>query len=482
MRDRRKTLITIIAVAVVALGTGVGLSQLIMSPADAAAEREAPEAGPITVPVEIRELESRIVTRGDASFAGAMEVSLEVGGLGGTPIVTGMVPERGDEVTETGVLLEVTGRPVIALRGELPMYRTLRPGMTGPDVEQLEQTLERLGFDPGTVDDSYTAATSRAVEDLYDEVGYEPPAPDEQAQAELDAAQDAVDAADDQVRQAQNALDDASQGPSDWELLQAEQEVEQAEIALEQAQDTGDEGQITQAENQLELAELRLKDLKAGPDTSQQEDALDDARGRLAEAISARDEAAVAAGTPVPVTEVFYLSTLPRRVDVVNVEVGDTAESAVMSVSGADMVVNATVSVDEAELLTEDMTAQIDLPTGETVEAAITEIGDVSNEGEGRPGVTVRLEPQDLTAEQTEMLRGGNVRVVVPVSSTEGEVLAVPIAALTAGSGGEERVEVERDGDYVLQQVEVGLTADGFAEVEPVDGELAEGDLVVVGQ
>lgn len=33
-----------------------------------------------------------------------------------------------------------------------------------------------------------------------------------------------------------------------------------------------------------------------------------------------------------------------------------------------------------------------------------------------------------------------------------------------------------------LVEVEVGLTAQGYAEVSAVDGELAEGDLVVVGE
>jgi multidrug efflux pump subunit AcrA (membrane-fusion protein) len=482
MQDRRKTLIIIVAVAVVALGVGVGLSQLIMSPADAAAERAAPEAGAITVPVELRALESRIVTRGDAAFAGAVDVTLEVGGLGAPPIVTGRVPERGDELAEGDVVLEVTGRPVIALQGELPMYRALRPGMTGPDVEQLEQTLERLGHDPGTVDDSYTAATASAVEDLYDEVGYEAPAPDPQAEAELAAAQDAANAADDAVDQAEDALDAAAEGPSTAEVLQAEQAVADAEFALEQAQDSGTDQEIAQAETQLELAELNLKDLKAGPDTSEQKDGLDDARARLSDAITARDEAAVAAGTLLPITEVVYIATLPRRVDVVNVQVGATVEGAVMSVSGADMVITAMVSVAERDLLSEEMVAQIDLPTGEAVEATIAEIGEVAQEGEGQGSVPIRITPHDLTAEQTEMLRATNVRVEIPVSSTEGEVLAVPLAALTAGPGGESRVEVDREGESVLVEVEVGLTADGFAEVSPVDGQMAEGDLVVVGQ
>jgi multidrug efflux pump subunit AcrA (membrane-fusion protein) len=68
------------------------------------------------------------------------------------------------------------------------------------------------------------------------------------------------------------------------------------------------------------------------------------------------------------------------------------------------------------------------------------------------------------------------------VSSTAGEVLAVPLAALTAGPGGEARVEV-LDGDTgTLVEVTTGLAADGFVEVSAVDGDLGAGDRVVVGQ
>jgi multidrug efflux pump subunit AcrA (membrane-fusion protein) len=79
--------------------------------------------------------------------------------------------------------------------------------------------------------------------------------------------------------------------------------------------------------------------------------------------------------------------------------------------------------------------------------------------------------------------------VSIPVGATEGDVLSVPLAALTAGPGGESRVEVvdgdPRDGDRAetrLVTVETGLAADGAVEIRPTGGDLGEGDLVVVGR
>jgi hypothetical protein len=109
--------------------------------------------------------------------------------------------------------------------------------------------------------------------------------------------------------------------------------------------------------------------------------------------------------------------------------------------------------------------------------------------GEGDARWTVELEPAPLTPEQVAELQGANVRVRIPVGATDGDVLAVPLAALTAGPGGESRVEVvdgdPRDGAQAetrLVVVETGLAAQGAVEVRPVDGDLEEGDLVVVGR
>lgn len=92
--------------------------------------------------------------------------------------------------------------------------------------------------------------------------------------------------------------------------------------------------------------------------------------------------------------------------------------------------------------------------------------------------IYVEIAPEEIPEE----IVGHNVRVTIPVSSTGGEVLAVPAAALSATADGSSIVQVEEsDGTLRTVTVEAGLAAEGLVEVEPTDGALAEGDLVVVG-
>jgi len=428
IRSRRRTLLFTAGIAVVALVAGLVAGQFIRSPADAASRAEAPDASVITVPVERRVLETEIRTRGDAAFAGSVEITLELGGLETPPVVTGHVPERGDEIAEGEPLLEVVGRPILALAGELPMYRSLSPGMSGPDVTQLKQTLRRLGLNPGADDDRYTWATGEAVAELFRRAGYQPPQPDPAVAADLQAAQEALTAAEDELAAAEDALAalaDAEPEPPEAELAEARRRVERAKEAREGARRDHTEAQSR-------------------------------------------------AGTPLPISEVYYLPTLPRHVDSVGVARGDLAEGVVMSVSSSDLQIT-TGDLSEADraALTEGMAATLHLPTGEVV-GTVVEVA-----------AAAVIEPPDLTGEEIDaLLEQGNILVVIPVESTGGEVLAVPLAALTAGPDGESRVEVQRAGAPTteLVAVEVGLVAQGYAEVTAVDGELAEGDLVVVGE
>jgi hypothetical protein len=475
VNTRRRTLLVTAGVAVAALFVGLGAGQFIRSPADAASRAETPDASAITVPVESRVLESKISTRGDAAFAGATEIELSLGDLASPAVVTGQVPQRGDELEEGEPLLEVIGRPILALAGELPMYRTLRPGMSGPDVKQLKQTLRRLGLDPGADDDQYTVVTGQAVAALFQRAGYPAPEPDEDVAAEVAAAQDAVDAAQDALTAAEQALTAAGSGPTESERVAAQNRVDAAKRALETAEQDGDKNAIADARAELKQAEADQRELLAGPDTSDQRAARDSARSELDSAQAALSEAQGKAGTPLPVSEVYYLESLPQRVDDVSVSRGDLADGPVITVSGAGLQITARLSDSDRAQVTEDQPVLLDLPWGEGT-GTITGF----TESDDRPVALIVVD--DLTAEEEDQLRGENIRVTVPLSSTDGEVLAVPLAALTAGPSGASRVEVQRDGETDLVEVEVGLVADGYAEVRAVDGSLGAGDLVVVGR
>lgn len=426
-KSRRQVLVGVSAVAAVSLGVGVAAGSRITSPEDAAAKTAPPEASQITVPVESKALSSKVVGRGDASFDGAVNIRVETSGLTTPAIVTGKVPAVGSTLTEGKALLEITGRPVIGLAGVLPMYRTLSPGSKGPDVLQLEQTLDRLGLDPGTVDDKYDGDTARAVERLYEKAGYDAPEPDERLEQEAESAKKNVDAMKKALRQAQAALKQA-------------------------------------------------KDAKA-PQTSVQQGAVDDAAENLADAKDALAEAQFKAGTPLPVSEVSYVKTLPRRVDDVKVERGGTVNGVVMSASGASLVVTVKVDAQTAERLKAGMAASLDLGDGTAVAGKVRRVTKNGDQYD------VVVAPNALTARQLSLLRDANVRVTIPVQSTSGKVLAVPVAALSSGPDGGSRVEVLRDGKVELVPVKVGLSADGFAQVTPTgDATLAAGDQVVVGR
>ncbi|GAA1109903.1 hypothetical protein GCM10009630_03660 [Kribbella jejuensis] len=425
-KSRRRVLVGVAGVAVVSLGIGVAAGSRITSPEDAAAKTAPPSASQITVPVAKKVLSSKVVGRGDASFDGAVNIRVETSGLTTPAIVTGKVPAVGSTITEGKALLEITGRPVIGLAGVLPMYRTLSPGSKGPDVLQLEQTLDRLGYDPGTVDDEYTLDTSAAVEKLYDAAGYDPPEPDERFTQAVDQAKKQVDAAKKQLRQAQS----------------------------------------------------QLKAAKAAhaKDTSVQQGAVDDAEQNLSDAKTTLNDAEFKAGTPLPVSEVVYVKTLPRRVDDVKVERGGTVNGVVMSASGASLVVTVKVDAETAQRLKAGMAASLDVD-GTPVAAKVRRVSKNGTQYD------VVVAPNALTASQLAVLRDANVRVTIPVKSTSGKVLAVPLAALSSGSDGASRVEVLRNGQVELVPVTVGLSADGFAQVTPKgDAKLSEGDQVVVGK
>lgn len=131
----------------------------------------APEAiATGTAAVEKRTLAQRLTLDGALTYVGDAQL---VAGRAGT--ITEL-PQAGATVRVGQVLWRVDDVPVPLLAGRLPQWRRLVAGMSdGPDVEQLEENLTRLGHAPAggmTVDEKFTSATAAAVKRWQKSLGH----------------------------------------------------------------------------------------------------------------------------------------------------------------------------------------------------------------------------------------------------------------------------------------------------------------------
>jgi multidrug efflux system membrane fusion protein len=88
-----------------------------------------------------------------------------------TPGTITWLPETGQALSRSQALYKVNNKPTSIMYGALPAYRRLAVDSEGPDVLQLEQNLENLGYTGFTVDDEYTSATATAVEEWQEDHG-----------------------------------------------------------------------------------------------------------------------------------------------------------------------------------------------------------------------------------------------------------------------------------------------------------------------
>ncbi|CAH0184132.1 hypothetical protein [Microbacterium foliorum] len=477
-----RTLWIVALCAVLSLVVGLLVGRFLISPAEAG---ETPDPGLVTVPVEFGPLSNDVTLRADVGYADAVDVTIDT--TGGGSVVTGAVPEVGATLDPLSIALEIEGRPVIVLPGELPAYRTLRIGVSGPDVLQLKQSLVSIGIDAGDVTSNlFDQATANAVGQLYAQAGYPAPSPEEGAEETVRSAEEGVRAAEDGVQQAQQALNLAGAGPSKLESWQADVNVAAAEQALAAARAGAEGTSVQEAEWALQTARLERDQLWAAKNTGAESAALESARAQVDSAAQTLETARQSVLPFLPSSEVLFLTELPRRVDAVNVSRGTSISGAVMTVSGATVRLTGAAAEADARLLKAGGEGTFELPDGTEHRAVIVEL----NPGkDNKARWEVLFEPDPLTPEQITQLQGANVRVRIAVGATEGDVLSVPLAALTAGPGGESRIEVAEsdprkgdDTDTRIVVVETGLAAKGAVEVTPVDGELDEGDLVVVGK
>ncbi|GAA4223202.1 hypothetical protein GCM10023075_15860 [Streptosporangium album] len=223
----------IVAGVVVIAGAGWAVGTRLRSPADEAASRRPPRPSLVTSPVVRKKLTSTVAVSGTLAYGSPLPVTLAgvVGGTAENQRVT-RAPRPG-KITEGSVLMEVNGRPVFALRGKVPMHRTMAAGTAGADVKQLQTALRRLGFG-APVTGVFDSATTVAVQRWYAKRGYVAQEPDLTAKQTREQLRQAVQTAEETLLTDRKALDAGRDvKPLKLKLDNARQDLRAAENALE---------------------------------------------------------------------------------------------------------------------------------------------------------------------------------------------------------------------------------------------------------
>jgi len=605
--NRTRTLAVIIAIAILSAAIGWYVGQQVKNPNEVAAEAAPPPASAITAPVESRALSRDVITRVNASYSDTSDIRLTPNvGTNVLPVVTGRLPERDTLLSEGDVILEIAQRPFFVLNGELPLFRSLRPGDEGVDVKQLEDSLLSLGFFEDIPDTTFDIETERGIEAMYDAAGYAAPGLSDEEETRLEAARTAVKSANDQVNTAQESVDRILEGESTSSRLTRENAWTESQRSLTAAEEAakepidsnpqvvaardardgaidavtaaqtaynnavagtattptpvpvapnggtgagafdpitgepigangaadgqGQPGGATQppapvdltalwnalGEAQTDLAEAETNLTRtinsvstesqltltrarerfaieeasyreavesAQPDASDAQRALESQREQLVEAQEQLAKLETSTGVWLPDYEFMFLSNLPRRINSVLVERGGLVGSTpVIQATGAELRVVGGIPEVNRPLVTLGDRVVVDEPDlGLRFEGTISELADATGTSTDYPSrYFFRIELEgDVDVER--LVDVGNFRITIPIERTEGEVLAVPLAALSAGADGSARVEVLRGEETKLVTVSVGLESGGFAEVKAIDDSLDLGDQVVVG-
>lgn len=435
-RSRSRLLIVVPVVAVLLGGGGLVASAFIRSPEEQRADAAPPAATVLTAPVERRILNSTMVTRGTVVAAGQVNVTPVVEGAA-AQVVTALHVKAGDTVKKGQVLAAISGRPLYVLPGNLPGYRDLKPGDSGSDIEQLQKALRALGDYRGGDDTGYFgSATKTAVRRFYADSGYDVP--------QTDRAGGRTDATT--IADSEDAVDEAADAVVDVD----------AQLAVA--------GLAATERASLKRQRVRLvKHLQRARDTHR--------------------TLVATTGPMVPHSEYVFVSSFPARVSMVSAKVGEAVADPFLTLAVGKLAVSVKIRADQVDLVRPGMAVKISSEAlGKEADGTVGTVGALVNDPKGEEPayhpMTVEL-TRKLDATWSDL----DVRVSVVAAETTEKVLVVPVSAVSAAADGRTTVSVVSDGGGATRvEVRVGVSGDGYVEVEAVSGTLSENDEVVVGK
>lgn len=463
-----------------------------------------------TSPVELRDLVDEVDWSGTLAVGQATMLDSPAAGTLTDIVVDGARIARGDMVAR------IDDRPVVAVFGTTPMWRSLGQGDVGADVFQLETNLVALGYDPDgivTVDHEFTSATADMVEAWQSALGVDEtgrvemgdlvvlagesvasapmpigsPVQVDSPLAALETASVGVDVVARSFEADDQTGDEDDTGPTIDAIAAAGTPVEHGSVlftvdgvAVVAVIDVSPESEAVLAafETQdVEEIESVLAFLGFDPDGAIEiDDEVDDATAaavvRWQESVGLPSTGSVQAAAYVVVPgDREYVAAEPIA------DVGDAVGEGlfVTTLASPTLALTADVVVSEVEAFGVGdavIVEQVD-ETGFT--AAVVDIAETTTQsGQDEPTVTVSFE----VVEPPDEFVSGSVVITTESNRIDDAVVVPTRALLTLAEGGFAVERANDDGSRTLIGVELGVFDDGVVEI--VDGDLAPGDRVVV--
>lgn len=527
-RGRRGTFVALSVVAAVLVGGLVVVARLVESPSQRAAAASPPRRRPVEVDVVKRPLRHELTLRARSEPRSVMDVAASTVAGSDHDVVSAAPVPNGARVETGHVVVEISGRPVIVLSGDVPLYRDITPGLRGPDVEELHSALEAAGMHTTDEPDAYGPSTQARLAELYRRLGYEAPR-DETADAALAAATARVASATSALEAAQRArqhADAAALRRRDRAMaaLVALQNKAQRDEALAAARVEAARGAAVASPGDRDLAlaaqeatnaleDLRESDrtaladaMSAVADAADQsvagsdDDAVSAARSELANATTAQREAGAAVGVVARRSELLMVKSLPAvlaEVPAVGTLLSSKSSGPFFRLRSEANALRVTIDDERADQLRVGMVARatiddtaIELRLATLDDESLdsvrdsgasgsTDAGDESGDAAAGAGVvSIRA---TFVSDAPIPPQVGTVPVVVELSPPISGGVVVPRSAVVDDGDGT-RVTRIRGGSQRGVDVTVLGEADGFVAVTARrNDELRAGDRVVVG-
>ncbi len=188
----------------------------------------------------------------------------------------------------------------------------------------------------------------------------------------------------------------------------------------------------------------------------------------------------------MPVGEYLFVPTLPATVMDVPAAVGAEANGVAVRLSSGALVVRGDLDPVQRSSVAVGQTAEIiagDSRFSGTVELVDDNSVAADPAGGAPPGAAATQSKVTIVSNKPipVSMFGDATRVVVTAQSTPAPVLAVPITAITSKPSGATVISLMGAGAEQREvEVRTGFVGDGYVEIQPIQGVVNEGEIVVV--